>query len=197
MKITFKNACIILLNTYVLAGCNIANSNRNQHFSDYVVDLSLAQTDDEKTAIGEYNDMINNADSLWNMLELGTDSFHLRKYVYYYLESYDVVRFKSISDKMHPNIRENIRNKIQANNDSIREKLIIHIPNARELQDFYKYLVIQPSLLDWVKRAEKAFNTDHSADISINEYGETYSYYWGRKLPCNYDKRKLHNKQRR
>lgn len=159
-----KLFCSFLLGT-ILAGCTFYGAS-TKHFSSQVPRLDEAQTDDERTFVGEYNDYLLMVDSfadVWN----SNDTLTMRRL--YYNQREQQKRIDKLKDRQ--NIRHSMVEKVIGNVENIRAEIYQKFsPELRnELYVFHEFFDLNMhyySDLDVRKVVD--------GKIYANSYGEHY-----------------------
>lgn len=101
----------------MLAGCTFYGAS-TKHFSSQTPSIDEAQTDDERTFVGEYNDFLLMVDSIadvWN----SNDTLTMRRL--YYNQREQQKRIVKLKDRQ--NIRHSMVEKVIGNVDNIRAEI--------------------------------------------------------------------------
>lgn len=167
MKKYQKITLFALLTSFVLIGCNLISSPFKGHFSKRYSDVADAQTDDERTLVGEYNDYLKLVDSLAAVWD-SDDTLTMRRLYYNQRNQIDFIN----KAKKHQNIRHSLLEIVENNVDCIRLEISQRLSPelGYELYHFHEAFDLNES----TNLAHFDFKDVVDGKIYSNSYGEHY-----------------------
>ena len=124
MKNVLKATIILAVSASFLLSCNLVVPSSKGYFSQKVVDIEEPQTDDERTLLGEFHDLLLLTDSLATIWD-GTDTLNMRRLWY------EITQQESRLDKAREfqNVRRSVGNKTKEQMDAIMDEIREKFPN--------------------------------------------------------------------
>lgn len=184
MKNVLKVTIILAVSASFLLSCNLVVPSSKGYFSQKVVDIEEPQTDDERTLLGEFHDLLLLTDSLATIWD-GTDTLNMRRLWY------EITQQESRLDKAREfqNVRRSVGNKTKEQMDAIMDEIREKFPKElrKEWNDFYFNIYYCSNL--WKSDVNRPYRGEKVYQNTLGEYYVMRKDYDGRerKVPVYFD----------